>query len=61
MNKAKVFETLEKRPKEFSTGKLLKKELERVKSGEGVAYTLDEIDAILENTIQKYENRKPYL
>lgn len=101
MNKAKVIETLEKLPNEFSTEELLEKllfvdaveqglkdsedgrtipfdevkakmaakwfnefdsnraylekELGRIKSGEGVSYTLDEVDAILESTIRKYE------
>lgn len=34
----------------------LQEELERLKSGEGKTYSLEEADAILEETIRKYEN-----
>lgn len=34
----------------------LNTELERLKSGEGKTYSLEEVDAILEETIRKYEN-----
>lgn len=34
----------------------LNTKLERLKSGEGKTYSLEEVDAILEETIRKYEN-----
>ncbi len=33
----------------------LNEELEKLKSGEGKTYSLEEVDAILEETIRKYE------
>ena len=34
----------------------LNAELSRIKSGEGRSFSLEEVDAILEETIRKYEN-----